>query len=77
MVRLMNEFVADEPGGSGDGSFAPMDLVIETGDLADSQQLNETEWVRTLVEGGPINPGSGVDPATSDDPFCAAADTPA
>ena len=31
---------------------APMDFTINTGDIADSQQLNETEWVRTLAEGG-------------------------
>ena len=53
-----------------------MDFVIDTGDSADSQQLNETEWVRTLLEGGALDPGSGVDPATSSDPFCAALDAP-
>ena len=38
-----------------------MDFTIDTGDSADNQQLNETEWVRTLLEGGTLNPNSGVD----------------
>ena len=38
-----------------------MDFTIDTGDLADSQQLNETHWVRTLLEGGALDPNSGVD----------------
>jgi hypothetical protein len=75
MIRQMNQFADESPVADGSGSFAPMELVVGTGDLADSQQLNETEWVRTLVEGGAINPGSGVDPATSGDPICAALDT--
>jgi metallophosphoesterase (TIGR03767 family) len=74
MVRQMNAFAAASPVAAGDGSFAPMDLVLGTGDLADSQQLNETEWVRTLVEGGQINPGSGVDPESGGDALCAALD---
>ena len=41
-----------------------MDFTINTGDAADSQQRNETEWVRALAEGGLVPPGSGVDPAS-------------
>ena len=74
MIRQLNAFAAASPRRRGDGSRAPMDLAINTGDAADSQQLNETEWVRTLMEGGTLNPGSGVDPATSGDPFCAGLD---
>ena len=33
-----------------------MDFTIDTGDSADSQQLNETLWVRTLLEGGSAQP---------------------
>ena len=51
------------PVAAGDGSRRAMDFAINTGDVADSQQLNETEWVRTLMEGGPLDPNSGVDPA--------------
>ncbi len=71
MVRQLNGFAAASPNAAGDGSRRAMDFTINTGDSADSQQLNETEWVRTLMEGGPINPGSGIDPATSSDPLCA------
>ena len=47
-----------------------MDFTIDTGDSADSQQLNETLWVRTLLEGGALNPNSGVNKATYSHPLC-------
>jgi metallophosphoesterase (TIGR03767 family) len=75
MIRQLNAFADASPVPDGTGSFAPMALTVGTGDLADSQQRNETQWVRGLVEGGPINPGSGVDPATSGDALCAALDS--
>jgi metallophosphoesterase (TIGR03767 family) len=61
MIRQMNAFakagpVTDEHG------HPQMDFAIDTGDSADSQQLNETRWVRTLLEGGTLDPNSGVDP---------------
>ena len=58
-IRQMNAFSDASPVPQGDGTRAPMDNVIATGDLADSMQLNETLWVRTLLEGGTLNPGSG------------------
>lgn len=70
MVRQINAFVPASPIPAGDGSRRPMDFVIGTGDLADSQQLNETEWVRTLLEGGTLNPGSGTVATASTDPSC-------
>ena len=75
MIQQINAFAPASPLEAGDGSNRPMDFTINTGDIADSQQRNETEWVRTLAEGGPLTPGSGVDPATSGDPICAALDT--
>ncbi len=63
MIRQLNAFSAQSPVAAGDGSRRAMDLTINTGDAADNQQLNETEWVRTLMEGGTLNPNSGVDPA--------------
>jgi metallophosphoesterase (TIGR03767 family) len=63
MIRQVNAFAGAAPIASGDGSRRAMDFVINTGDLADSQQLNETEWVRTLLEGGPLDPNSGIDPS--------------
>ena len=61
MVRQLNAFAAASPIAAGDGSQRAMDFVINTGDIADSQQLNETEWSRTLAEGGALNPNSGID----------------
>jgi metallophosphoesterase (TIGR03767 family) len=61
-IRQLNAFVAASPVRQGDGTRRSMDFAIDTGDSADSQQLNETEWVRTLLEGGPLNPNSGIDP---------------
>ena len=57
-VRQMNRFL-NSPVPQRDGSRARMANAVMTGDLADNMQRNETEWVRTLLEGGPINPGSG------------------
>ena len=42
---------------------ARMALVITTGDSADSQQINEVKWVVRLLEGGTLNPNSGVEDA--------------
>jgi metallophosphoesterase (TIGR03767 family) len=75
MIRQLNAFAAASPVAAGDGSQRAMDFTINTGDAADSQQLNETTWVRQLMEGGQIDPGSGVDPGTSGDPVCALLDT--
>ena len=48
----------------GNGRKAPLGFAILTGDNADSQQRNETEWVATLLDGGRIDPNSGsADPA--------------
>jgi metallophosphoesterase (TIGR03767 family) len=70
MIRQMNQFAAASPVADGGGGRRPMDFTIDTGDSADSQQLNETEWVRTLLEGGPLNPNSGVNKATYSNPLC-------
>ncbi len=72
MVRRFDQLATASPLTSADGTRRAMDLVISTGDLADSQQLNETEWVKTLLEGGLLDPSSGVNPAGSGDPACAA-----
>jgi metallophosphoesterase (TIGR03767 family) len=64
MVRQLNQFTAVSPVADGSGGQRAMDFTINTGDSADSQQLNETLWVRTLLEGGALNPNSGVDKKT-------------
>jgi metallophosphoesterase (TIGR03767 family) len=57
-IRQMNAF-GTSPLGGRSGEHAKMDLVITTGDSADSQQRNETKWVVRLLEGGTLDPNSG------------------
>ena len=57
-IRQMNHFT-QSPVPQGDGTAAAMDLAVMTGDLADNMQLNETEWVLRLLEGGTLDPASG------------------
>jgi uncharacterized repeat protein (TIGR01451 family) len=75
-IRQMNLFAGASPVEQGDGSRAPMDFALMTGDQADSMQRNETEWVRILLEGGPLDPNSGsTNPAdwnSAEHPSCAA-----
>ena len=75
MMEQMNAFAANAPVASGDGSKPPMDFVMNTGDISDSQQYNETLWNRQLMEGGTVSPGSGINPASSIDsnPLCPSA----
>ena len=40
---------------------ARLALTITTGDSADNQQSNETQWVVALLEGGRVDPNSGVE----------------
>lgn len=57
-IRQMNAY-GTSPLGGAHGEHARMDLVITTGDSADNQQRNETQWVVRLLEGGTLNPNSG------------------
>ena len=43
----------------GKGRRATLGFAITTGDLADNQQLNETRWFRTVLDGGRVDPFSG------------------
>jgi metallophosphoesterase (TIGR03767 family) len=70
MIRQVDAFAGASPIASGNGSRSAMDFTIDTGDSADSQQLNETEWVRTLLEGGTLDPNSGIDPTGYTHPLC-------
>jgi metallophosphoesterase (TIGR03767 family) len=70
MIRQIDAFAGASPVASGDGSRRAMDFAIDTGDSADSQQFNETRWVRTLLEGGTLDPGSGAAASESTDPAC-------
>ena len=44
----------------GNGKRARLALAITTGDLADNQQLNEARWFKTVLDGGSVDPFSGV-----------------
>jgi metallophosphoesterase (TIGR03767 family) len=57
-IRQMNAFTTS-PVPQGDGKRASMVNALMTGDLADNQQRNETQWVATLLEGGVLDPNSG------------------
>ena len=57
-IRQMNLFTTS-PVPQGNGRRASMLNALMTGDLADNQQFNETKWVRTLLEGGTLDPNSG------------------
>jgi metallophosphoesterase (TIGR03767 family) len=57
-IRQMNHFLVS-PVPQRRGVRAPLDLAVMTGDLADNQQRNETDWVLRLLEGGTIDPSSG------------------
>jgi metallophosphoesterase (TIGR03767 family) len=70
MIQQVNQFAAASPVADGSGAHSAMDFTIDTGDSTDSQQLNEALWVRTLLEGGPLNPNSGVDKATYSNLLC-------
>jgi metallophosphoesterase (TIGR03767 family) len=70
MIRQVNLFAAASPVVDGSGARRAMDLTINTGDSADNQQLNETLWVRTLLDGGALNPNSGVSKSTYSHPLC-------
>ena len=62
MIRQFNYFATNQPHRSGDGSRTRMDFVMNTGDLSDNNQYNETLWNRQLIEGRKLDPGSGVNP---------------
>ena len=62
-IRQLNQFAGESPVTHRGGRRAGMDMVLMTGDQADNQQLNETEWVLRLLEGGMLDPNSGTDPS--------------
>jgi metallophosphoesterase (TIGR03767 family) len=76
MIRQVNAFAGAAPVAAGDGSRPAMNFTIDTGDSADNQQLNETEWVRALLEGGTLDPNSGVDPSGYSHPLCPSVGVP-
>jgi len=57
-IRQVNRNTTS-PVEQGNGDRAEMLNAVLTGDLADNAQLNETEWVVRLLEGGTLDPDSG------------------
>lgn len=62
-IIQINEFADASPVRQRKGRRAEMDMVLMTGDQADNQQLNETAWVLTLLQGGRLDPNTGTDAA--------------
>ena len=60
VVRQVNRFDASPHRNRG-RRHARMALAITTGDSADNQQVNEVQWVVRLLEGGRVDPNSGVE----------------
>lgn len=70
MIRQINAFADVGPVRAAKNRRVGMDFAIDTGDSADSQQLNEATWVRTLLDGGRLDPNSGIDPTGYLSPSC-------
>ena len=62
-IRQVNAFVRESPLPDSTGGRARMLFGLMTGDNADNQQRNETEWVVKVIEGGSLTPNSGTEPA--------------
>src|SRR3954452_12567469 len=58
----------------GNGKRGRMAFALTTGDLADNQQLNETRWFRTVLDGGRVDPFSGQPVNATNCPGLSAAD---
>ncbi len=74
-IRQVDAFDTS-PIADGTGAHRTMDFTLDTGDSADSMQLNETKWVRTLLEGGTLNPNSGIRKRYLANPLCPASYVP-
>jgi len=74
MIRQFNAFSTAPPTLAKGGVKPKMDFVVNTGDISDNNQYNETLWNLQLVEGKTVNPGSGVDPTSyiGNHPLCPA-----
>ena len=60
-IRQVDSFAGASPVTGKANSRARMDLAITTGDSADNKQRNEVKWTVKLLEGGTLNPNSGVE----------------
>jgi hypothetical protein len=60
-VRRLNALADRSPVASAGDRRARMAFALVTGDNADNHQLNETQWVVRLLEGGRLQPNSGTE----------------
>ena len=72
-VRNMNANRTSEVK-QGNGKSSKLQLAINTGDMADSQQKNETQWVVDILDGNMVDPFSGK-PVSDTNPCGANAET--
>lgn len=63
-IRTVNRFVPASPHEQAGGRRARMALALTTGDSADNQQVNEVSGYVRLLEGGTLDPNSGVPTTT-------------
>ena len=63
-IRSVNAFVPASPHRQRGGRRARMALALTTGDSADNQQVNEVSGYVRLLEGGRLDPNSGVTPTS-------------
>ena len=62
-IRQLDQFAPASPIAQGNGSRRTMDFALDTGDSADSQQLNETRVGADAARGrARSNPNSGINP---------------
>jgi metallophosphoesterase (TIGR03767 family) len=60
-IRQIDAFAGASPVTGKGNTRAHMDLALTTGDSADNKQRNEVKWVVKLLEGGTLDPNSGVE----------------
>ncbi|MCA1846081.1 MAG: hypothetical protein LC792_23395, partial [Actinobacteria bacterium] len=69
-IQGVNQWSDAGPVQDGRGNRPRMDFAMTTGDSADNMQRNETQWVVRLLDGGQLDPNSGISDTSKYDSFC-------